>query len=188
MENNLYDFETEPEKRSSFLTWLCILTFIGSGWTIVSSVWSYTTAKEVVNMVSHRMDSIKVNSSDSLSYKDSVNLQREKNSTGYKVGMKIGASMKSILTVDNIHKKSIGDLIAALFTLGGAILMWFQDRRGFYLYIIGVAIAIALPFYLYGNDLLTVGMASFSGFFGLIFIALYALNLKSMTRGMKKNV
>jgi hypothetical protein len=87
-----------------------------------------------------------------------------------------------MMTVENIHKKSIGDLIAGLFTLAGAILMWFQRRNGFYLYIAGVLIGIALPFYLYGNDLLTVGIASFGAFFGLLFIVLYALNLKWMNR------
>jgi hypothetical protein len=179
MQPNFDDFETEPLKRPSFLTVLCILTFIGSGWAILSSVWSYATAKETVNMITHTQQR---NTHDSLSKKDSIRLQKQKESAGYIIGKKISASAKTMFTVDNIHKKSIGDLIAAIFTLTGAIFMWFQKRRGFYLYIIGVAIGIALPFYLYGNDLLTVGIASFSAFFGLLFIALYALNLKTMNR------
>jgi len=53
-------------------------------------------------------------------------------------------------------------------------------KKGFYLYIIGVIIGLVIPFYLYGGNLIAVGISSVSGFFGLVFIALYALNLKSM--------
>ena len=179
MQSNFDDFETEPSKRPTFLTVLCILTFIGSGWAILTSAWSYTTAEQTVKMftlVEQR------NAHDSLSKKDSVRLQKQHESSEYIIGKKIGASARTMFTVDNIHKKSIGDLVAAVFTLTGAIFMWFQKRRGFYIYIIGVVIAIALPFYLFGNDLLTIGIASFGAFFGLLFIALYALNLKSMDR------
>lgn len=179
MDSRLDDFETQPERRPTFLTVLCILTFIGSGWSILSAIWSYTTAEEIVKVINVQ----KLNkSNDSLDLKDSARLEREKNSNGYMIGQKLGKAAQKMMTVENIHKKSIGDLIAGLFTLGGAILMWFQRKKGFYLYIGGVIIGIALPFYLYGNDLLTVGMASFGAFFGLLFIVLYALNLKWMNR------
>jgi hypothetical protein len=82
-----------------------------------------------------------------------------------------------------MHKAAIGGFIASLLTLAGAILMWNLKRKGFYIYILGVALGIAIPFYLYGNDLIAVGAASFANFFGLVFIALYALNLKSMRTG-----
>lgn len=177
MENNFDDFESGLEKRPTFLTVLCILTFIGSGWAIISSAWAYTTAHKMVNMINHNLHE---NNSDSLSRKDSVNLERGRNNKDREFGEKIGMSMKSIMTVDNIQKRSIGDIIAALFTLGGAILMWFQKRKGFYLYVAGIIISIALPLYLYGGNLIAVGITSFSAFFGLLFIALYAVNWKSL--------
>jgi hypothetical protein len=179
MDSRLDDFESEPEPRPTFLTVLCILTFIGSGWGIISAIWSYTTADEIVKVVHvQRLDT----SNDSTRAVDSARLERNKNSNGYMIGRKLRMATEKMMTVENIHKKSIGDLIAGLFTLAGAILMWFQRRNGFYLYIAGVLIGIALPFYLYGNDLLTVGIASFGAFFGLLLIVLYALNLKWMNR------
>lgn len=184
MDSRLDDFEPEPERRPTFLTVLCILTFIGSGWAIVSAIWSYTTAEEIVKVINvQKLDK----SNDSLHIVDSARLEREKNSDGDMIGRKFRIAAEKMMTVENIHKKSIGDLIAGLFTLGGAILMWFQRRAGFYLYIAGVLIGIALPFYLYGNDLVTVGIASFGAFFGLLFIVLYALNLKWINRPMKLN-
>lgn len=187
MENNLYDFETEPEKRPSFLTWLCILTFIGSGWAILSCIWSYTTAHQTATAFSQGVQ-IKVDSTfkaNSSLKKDTASIGVERRNTSFERKMK--SSFSKILNEENIRGAAIGGFIAALLTLAGAILMWWQRREGFYLYIAGVVVGIIIPFYLFGNDLLAVGASSFANFFGLVFIALYALNLKSMRTGSSKN-
>ncbi|MEO8820389.1 MAG: hypothetical protein ABI267_07605 [Ginsengibacter sp.] len=174
MENTLYEYETEPATRPSFLTWLCILTFIGSGWTIVTSVYTYTSAAKYANVLSQQTvantDSTYVDSTGAVHKIHDRNLFAEKMKT----------SFSKILNKDNLKKDAIGKFIAALFTLMGALLMWKLKRTGFYIYIVGIIIGIIIPFYLYGNDLIAVGATSFANFFGLIFIALYALNLKSM--------
>lgn len=187
METNLYDFEKEPEKRSSFLTWLCILTFVGSGWAILSSIWSYTTAHKTASVFSE--NSTKRDAAfqkDSLNKNDTAQLEiREKNNPFQE---KMKASLSKILDENNIRKSAIGGLIAALLTLSGALMMWWLKRKGFYLYILGVVFGIIVPFYIYGNDFVAIGISSFTNFFGLVFIALYALNLKSMTNGQVKNL
>lgn len=174
MENSLYEYETEPQSRPSFLTWLCILTFIGSGWTIVTSVYTYTSAAKYANILSSQTvantDSTYVDSTGAVHKLNDRNLFAEKMKT----------SFSKILDKDNLKKDAIGKFIAALFTLTGALFMWRLKRTGFYIYIVGIIIGIIIPFYLYGNDLIAVGATSFANFFGLIFIALYALNLKSM--------
>lgn len=180
MENNLYDFETEPEKRPSFLTWLCILTFIGSGWAILSCIWSYTTAHKAATIFSERAR-VK---SDSTLQKDTAGVVIRENENPFEGKMK--ASFVKILNENNIRKSSIGGFIASVLTLSGALLMWWLYRKGFYLYISGVVFGILVPFYIYGNDFLVIGISSFTNFFGLVFIALYALNLKSMTNGISK--
>ena len=175
MENKLYDYEMEPEQRSTFLTWLCILTFIGSGWAIVNSIWSYTTAHKTSTVISGNFSApIK----DSTFQNDTANATIKKSNSP--IGAKIKASLSKIFKEDNIRKASIGGLIAALLTLSGALLMWQLKRNGFYLYVAGVAVGVLVPFYIFGNDLIAVGASSFANFFGLIFIALYALNLKSL--------
>ena len=84
------------------------------------------------------------------------------------------------MTEENIRKSAIGATISGLFTLIGALLMWRLRRTGFYLYIAGIIVGLVVPFYLYGNNILALGISSFSSFFGLVFIALYALNIKSL--------
>lgn len=174
MQESLYDFESEPEKRPSFLTWLCILTFIGSGWAIISCIWTYTMAGET-NITFQESVNVK---KDSTLLKDTAEIRRHKNHSPLEG--KIKASLSKIVNKDNMRKAAIGGFIASLLTLMGAILMWNLKRRGFYIYILGVVFGILVPFYLYGNDLIAVGATSFANFFGLVFIALYALNLKSM--------
>lgn len=174
MERSLYEFENEPEPRPSFLTWLCILTFIGSGWALISCVWTYTMAGKT-NIIFHENVQVK---NDSTLLKDTVNMKRDERTSPLEG--KIKASLSKIVNTGNMRKAAIGGFIASLLTLAGAILMWNLKRKGFYIYILGVALGIAIPFYLYGNDLIAVGATSFANFFGLVFIALYALNLKSM--------
>lgn len=174
MQENLYDFESQPEKRPSFLTWLCILTFIGSGWAIISSVWTYTMADKT-NIVFQENVRVK---KDSTLLNDTTNITRHEKPSPLEG--KIKASFSKIINAANMRKAAVGALIASLLTLAGAILMWNLKRLGFYIYVVGVVFGILIPFYLYGNDLIAVGATSFANFFGLVFIALYALNLKSM--------
>ena len=183
METNFDDFETEPTQRPTFLTVLCILTFIGSGWAILSSAWSYSTASKFTK----DMTAFKHDNRDSVLLKDSVSLNdtahvNKKGRHSSEFGLQMRSAFSKMLTEDNIRKGAIGGIIAAFFTLIGAILMWRLKRIGFYIYIVGVVIAGIIPFYLYGSNFLAVGISSFGSFFGLIFIALYALNLKSMNR------
>ncbi len=173
MAENSYDFETHPEARPSFLTWLCILTFIGSGWALISCVWTYSMASKT-NIIFQENMHVK----DSTLGSDTSDMRRREKISPFEG--KIKASLSKIVSTDNMRKAAIGGFIASLLTLAGAILMWNLKRQGFYIYILGVVFGILIPFYLYGNDLIAVGATSFANFFGLVFIALYALNLKSM--------
>jgi hypothetical protein len=179
MPENLYDYELQPEKRPSFLTWLCILTFIGSGWALISCVWTYNMAAKTNIVFEENVHAKK----DSALLKDTAHIEKKS-----PLEAKIKASLAKIVNVENMRKAAIGGFIASLLTLAGAILMWNLKRTGFYIYISGVMVGILVPFYLYGNDLIAVGATSFANFFGLVFIALYALNLKSMRSETVKEI
>ncbi|MEO8765191.1 MAG: hypothetical protein ABI416_12925 [Ginsengibacter sp.] len=175
MEPNLDEFEPEQRLRPTLLTVLCILTFIGSGWAILSSVWGYTRAAQTVSMFSASTHN-KIQP-DSMLQTDSAARSGKR---GAEFGQKMMVSVSRIMTAENIRKSAIGAIIAGIFTLAGAFLMWRQRRTGFYIYLLGIIIGIIFPFYLYGNNLLAVGISSFSNFFGLLFVALYALNIKTL--------
>lgn len=209
--------ENFREKRPTFLTVLCILTFVGSGWALFSAVTAYNTAEKTIGVFT---DSIMNNKEitrakgdtlilepktdtfavgqvpdrlkDSVAGNDSLEVDDDNlnengvdtTSASYEMGRSLGAKLKDnvmdMLSVDKMKHSAIGSFIAALFTIAGAFFMFRLRKPGFYLYIIGIAIGIAVPFYIYSGNMLAIGLAAFSSFFGLIFIALYALNLKSM--------
>jgi ABC-type multidrug transport system fused ATPase/permease subunit len=176
MESNLSEFEQEALMRPTLLTVLCILTFIGSGWAIISSGWAYSTANKTARLISNNRAA---NLTDSTFQEDSASESRMRNRK-LPFGQKMMLTFSKKMTADNIRKSAVGAIISAIFTLLGAILMFNQKRYGFYLYIVGILIGVGVPFYLYGNNLMSVGISSISSFFGLLFIALYALNIKSM--------
>lgn len=175
MEPNLNEFEQEPKVRPTLLTVLCILTFIGSSWAIISSVWGYSTASKSARMVSSVI--MQKHGDSTLQNDSAVNSIANKKRSMF--GEKMMVSVSKMMTEENIRKNAIGAIISEFLTLVGAFLMWKLRRYGFYLYIAGVIIGIIVPFYLYGGNIIAVGMSVFSGFFGMVFIALYALNFKS---------
>ena len=52
MESRLNDLVEEEVLRPTLLKVLCILTFIGSSWLILTPVWSYSTATKTAQMMS----------------------------------------------------------------------------------------------------------------------------------------
>ena len=175
MESNLSEFEHEPASRSTLLNVLCILTFIGSSWAILTNIWAYSTAAHSAKMVSYASKRM---TPDSVSKKDSIEYNNKKKRAAF--GEKMMVSFGKMFTEETIRKNAIGGIVSACFTLLGAVMMWRLRKIGFYLYIVGVLIGIILPFYLYGSNLIAVGISAFSSFFGLVFIALYALNFKTL--------
>lgn len=67
-----------------------------------------------------------------------------------------------------------------LLCVFGAFLMWQLKRTGFYLYTVATLIAIITPIALMGGNILTLINTFAAGFFGLLFIILYGVNLKHM--------
>lgn len=169
MENELDDFEVVRE-RPQFLKILCILTFIGSGWGICSGLFSYFNADNSAKiMVEVKIkDSTNVRGDSSRKHKPPVFVQE------------ILRNAQKALTPDNLRKISISKILTGLFCLSGALLMWNLRRQGYYLYILGVAIEIFTPFYLFGNNSYVILSSIFIAFFGVLFVIFYGMNIKSM--------
>jgi hypothetical protein len=176
MASGLNEFNEQEHIRPTLLTALCILTFIGSSWLILSNIYSYTVADKTAQMISTVRNAER---NDSAKNADTLKRQQVHQKRIF-FGANMMSSVSKAMTPDNIRKSAIGTIVSSLLTLFGAILMWRLKRTGFFIYILGTLVALALPFYLYGSNMMSVGMASFSGFFGLLFIALYVLNIKSL--------
>ncbi len=165
MDNVLDSYEQETKIRPTFLTVLCILTFIGSGFGLISNSMGYFQAdKTAAEMVTAKNEMAK-----DLSGKDG------------KFQNQMMDSLSSAFTPDNLRKSALGGLATSILCLIGAVMMWQLKRTGYYIYIVGALIGMAIPFLIFGTgNIFAIGMSVFTGFFGLLFIVLYGLNLKSL--------
>lgn len=168
--NNSNHFSNKPV-RSTLLTVLCILTFIGSGYGILTSTYSFVTAPKTVTKAQEKFKESQQKMETDL---------KDNKKEGAKFAQQMMKETGDLLTLDRIRKSAAISFAMSLLTLIGAILMFMLNRIGFFVYIGGTILGIALPFALFGNGLLTGIAAGFSGFVGVVFIILFALTLKEM--------
>lgn len=157
---------TAMHVRPAFLTVLCVLTFIGSSWGIISGTFSYLTADTASELT-------KVSMQDT---QDKLNA-----AGGSKLAEKIMADAQASTTSENLKKVGLTSIVASVLTLLGAILMFGLKKAGFWLYLLGTIISIVMPIVIYGAgnfvSMITVIIAAATG---IVFVILYGLNLKHL--------
>jgi hypothetical protein len=161
---------TVKPARPTFLTVLCILTFIGSGWGIVSGFSTYMSANVTADITQTAMQDAK----------DKISNAGETNA-GTKMAEKMLSGVSDVLKPENLKKSAMFSIVACVFTLLGAVLMFQLKKIGFWIYLVGTVISIVGPIVAFGAGNLvsmatTIGMA----FIGVIFVVLYGLNLKHL--------
>ncbi|MBT8327921.1 MAG: hypothetical protein KJP21_09370 [Bacteroidia bacterium] len=158
--------------RPQFLTILCILTFIGSGWGIVDAITDYFGAEmagDAVEMVEEEMDEAM----------DEIEENEDMSDSQKEFLENIFGDITEAITPENIRKSSLVNIISCLLTLFGAILMWQLKRVGYFAYIAGIlvmVIGMAVVF----EGVVGLAVAGMTGFIGVVFIVLYGVNLKHM--------
>ncbi len=152
--------------RPTFLTVLCILTFVFSGYSVFNSIISYQSAGIATNVAKDAID----NARDQLDQEDD---------SAARLAEKYLGSVENALDEEKVKQNAIATGIASVLTLIGAVLMWGLDKKGFWLYVIGTAAGILTPVFVYGG-LIGAAAGGFSAFFGVLFCILYGVNLKHM--------
>ena len=163
--------QTQPitPVRPTLLTVLCILTFIGSGWGLISGVINIFTVKTV----------------DTTGLNDQMQTEMEKLSDSGAAGETVSKIMEGTMDVankalENAVPLAIVSIIAAILAIFGAYQMWNLKKNGFIVYIIAQIVSIAGIFAFLGVGLMSIMFIGFGGLFALIFIILYGVNLKYM--------
>lgn len=154
-----------PVGRPTFLTILCVLTFIScvSGlWTQSEQLWSPGVIAEQTRELFEQLRE-----------------NMEEQATGENAELMNGLfdSVLERATSENIRTSAILMLIYESLTLYGAYLMWNLRKQGYYYYVAGVAVVLIAPIVLIGGWFGLVTSLG-GGFLSLIFVGLYALNLK----------
>lgn len=161
-------FEEQQNKlqRPTFLLVLCILTFIGSGWGVLSNLFSIFTAGMMNGSMQMEQYSTMVGDMDN------------SGASSFMSGF-LNSSME-VLKVTAAHAREIAvmQLVLSIISLLGAILMFQLRRLGFYLYVAAQILALfVLPYFAGFSTLIVIGMV-WSAFISAVFIILYSLNLK----------
>lgn len=157
-------FDAEKLQRPTFLTVLCILTFVSTGWGILSGVFSLFTK----NLFDGNMQMEQFNSMSGENHSPFIS-------------QLMGSTME-MLQVSVVYGTQINlcNLVLTVITLIGAIQMYNLKRLGFYLYVAAQVLMLFIWPYFAGFSMILVMSMIVSALFTTIFIILYALNLKYM--------
>jgi hypothetical protein len=152
------DSETGP-KRPTFLTVLCILTFIGSALALVSAIYGYFTISASAAAFDTNMSQVQG--------MDQTGMMGELQETMNKA-------------VENALPNFIIGVVSSLLCLFGAIQMWKQLKMGFYIYCVGELASPIAGFILGAGGLIGSAGAIVGLVIAVVWVILYAVNLKHM--------
>lgn len=146
MENPFVE-EKQENKRPVFLTVLCILTFIGAGFSVLSAlIMLFLPASFMEGMQGQFVDMLGEDKADEM-----------------------------VASMTLATKLAPYQFVLSLLSLVGAIMMFQLKRLGFYLYVLAQVLLVVLPAFISGQ-----WGIFWQAFWAILFIVLYALNLKSM--------
>ena len=156
-----------PIVRPKFLTMLCFLTFMSS----VLGLWSQSEGLWNPGVVADQMQE----KFETLYER----LEKRQSPEETKIVDSMFKSVITRTTADSIKKMSLIMVIFESLTLYAAYLMWNLDKRGFYLYLGALALAIIGPLVVIGGmlGLIMVVAGTFSTIIMSIF---YTVNVKYM--------
>jgi hypothetical protein len=165
----LQEYEQKPTGRPTFLTVLCILTFVGSGFGLINGVYQYLTAEKAATELA-------------IQKKESAEQIRKsgKSDAGTRFAGRMVASVTD-LSASDLRKGGLLAILAAVICITGAFMMWKLRKGGYYVYILGIILGIISPFIVFGSSNLAAVLGStMVGFIGIVFIILYGVNVKHM--------
>jgi hypothetical protein len=149
-----------PAKRPTFLTVLCILSFIAAGFAIIGYITAITLMGAATAVVSAADEAMEVAS-------DSLGASYSEMSAAMDQAMSSGPSMG--LTWAYV----IIGFVCTLVGLYGVIKMWKLKKVGFYMYTGASVVSMIMGIVYSGFGVMAV-------IFPIAFIVMYGLNLKHM--------
>jgi len=166
MEENVTTIEL-PKKRPTFLTVICILSFIGSGAGLLFSAYNYITFEKTypkqIEQFTEAVEMMEDSGTDSgYFYNSAVNKLVELDAMSKNLDMITGANC-----------------LFAILSLLGVFMMFKLMKNGFYLYTFANLFWLLIPLALIDFDAMLTN-TMIGGAFIILFIIMYAVNLKHM--------
>lgn len=162
---------TSEDKRPTFITVLCILTWV------VSAYYVFTVPFEYFFSSGMDADTLQSTINDMMSSMADEDPEAAKVMEGF---MRAASDMVA-KSIENAGWIASFEILVALLSALGAYMMFNLRKQGFWLYVFAKVLGILTILIFMGVNILTASVASFALFVGLIMVALYAINLKHMS-------
>jgi hypothetical protein len=162
------EMNTGAPQRPTMLTVICILSFIAGVWGLWGGVQSaFTDAPQ------REFEEAKVAMDEAMAQ---VGDQGNEMVTK----MMDSAMVMAEKSVEQAVPMGYTNIALSLLSLFGVWLMWNLKKNGFWMYLIAAVGGLVAPMVFLGGGLLTLMGVGFMGLISVIFIILYAVNLKHM--------
>lgn len=159
---------TNQKERPTFLTVLCILTWIGSGLVFIGQLFTLATAglrKGITDLAEEGIDEAM------------MELEADSSGMGSIISNFMGQGMQAL---ENLTEIALIKMAGLALVIIGAVIMWKLKKTGFYLFIGGKLVIIIGVFILMGGSGLAVMSIMGSLVVALAFGIMYGVNLKAM--------
>ena len=155
------------QPRPTLLTVVCIIAFILGAWGIFSGVKQITQDSDVV-LAKAQADM------------EQARADLGANADGF-AGRMLDSGMEiTQKAAENAVPIGIAGIVLALISLFGVWQMWNMKKSGFWLYVLAAIGGLIVPLVFLGGSMLALFSVGIGGFISLIFIILFAVNLKYM--------
>ncbi|WP_461632900.1 hypothetical protein [Labilibaculum euxinus] len=167
MEENVTTIEA-PKKRPTFLTVLCILSFIGSGgFGLLNSLYTYVTFESSypakIEQATEGLEKMKEAGMES----------------GFFYSMTENGIIQLNALSENLELITGVNCLFAILSLVGIFMMFKLKKNGFYLYLIANLFWLLVPLALIDFDAM-LSMTIIGAIITAVFAIMYAVNLKHM--------
>lgn len=158
-------------KRPTFLTVLCIITFVVSGYNLVMAI---------VGIFSNK-------SFDPAQWQDISNQMGDAMSGTDASSQEMTARLMDALShtmqagIENAVTLGLTAIAASALSILGAYLMLRLKQIGYYTYVLAKVIGVLIPLIIFGVNMVTIMMYGFIALIGVLFIILYGINRKYMS-------
>lgn len=161
---NPFEENTVPV-RPTFLTILCVLTFLWNAYKFYGAIPSVFTPEKVAASKEQANEMMIDMMSKYLSDKDLEEVEKNQQ------------QMDKVFSEKNLVTAGVISIISAALLILGGVWMWGLRKKGFYVYIVGNAIGVLAPIIILGGTIgWSIGIASLIS--SAIFTGLYAMHLK----------
>lgn len=161
---NPFEENTVPV-RPTFLTILCVLTFLWNAYKFYGAIPSVFTPEKVAASKEQANEMMIDMMSKYLSDKDLEEVEKNQQ------------QMDKVFSEKNLVTAGVISIISAALLILGGVWMWGLRKKGFYVYIAGNAIGVLAPIIILGGTIgWSIGIASLIS--SAIFTGLYAMRLK----------